>query len=217
MDPTREQWESIADVMQARKLLPWFDTAYQGFASGDPEADAWPIRMFAGRGMEFLACQSFAKNFGLYCERAGALHISAADPASAAASLSVLETIIRPLYSNPPAHGARVVAHILNSADLTAEWRAELLGAMQRVKRMRQLTVDALKAKGTPGDWSHITSQIGMFSYTGLSKEQCFKMVEEHHIYMLDTGRINVAGLNEASIPLLVDAVHAVVTGESKA
>ena len=202
--------------MQAKKLLPWFDTAYQGFASGDPEADAWPIRMFAARNMEFLACQSFAKNFGLYCERVGALHISAADPTSAAAALSVLETIVRPLYSNPPAHGARVVAHILGNAELTAEWKAELAGAMQRVKKMRQLTLDALKAKGTPGDWTHITNQIGMFSYTGLTKEQCTRMVEEFHVYMLDTGRINVAGLNEASIPILVDAIHAVVTGAAK-
>jgi len=209
------------------------------------------------QGMEMLVCQSFAKNFGLYCERIGALHVVAGDAASAAAVLSMVEVIVRPMYSNPPAHGARVVAHILDSADLAAvscrhtcgraplvhaclgsvarqccrpsyllafvsvssaqEWRGELLAAMKRVQRMRSLLRAALESRGTPGSWAHITDQIGMFSYTGLTKPQSTRMVEEFHVYMLDSGRINVAGLNEATVPILADAIHAVVTTTSGA
>jgi aspartate aminotransferase len=187
--------------------------AYQGFASGDPEEDAWAVRLFERRGMELLVCQSFAKNFGLYCERVGALHLCAADAASAAAALSLLEVIIRPMYSTPPAQGARIVAAILSDGALEAEWRAQLLEAMRRIQRMRALTLAALAQRGTPGDWSHITRQIGMFSYTGLTPAQSARMVDEFHIYMLASGRINVAGLNEAAIPIVADALFAVVTG----
>ena len=158
-------------------------------------------------------CQSFAKNFGMYCERVGCLHVLAADATSASAAGSQLEALIRPMYSNPPAHGARVVAHILNTPELNAEWRAELAAAMARVSRMRTLLRDALIERKTPGSWDHITSQIGMFSYTGLSPQQSERMVEEMHVYMLSSGRINVAGLNAASIPIAADAIHAVVTG----
>eukprot|EP00158_Paraphelidium_tribonemae_P000225 Partr_v1_DN20052_c0_g2_i1_m21361 putative Aspartate aminotransferase len=213
VDPTQEQWKAIADIMEQRSLLPWFDIAYQGFASGDPETDAWAVRYFASRGFEMLVCQSFAKNFGLYCERVGALHVLAADAGSATAAMTQLEALIRPMYSNPPAHGARVVAHILNTPELAAEWKAELGAAMARVSRMRTLLRDALVARGTPGNWDHIVKQIGMFSYTGLNPAQCERMVEECHVYMLASGRINVAGLNAASIPIAADAIHAVVTG----
>jgi aspartate/tyrosine/aromatic aminotransferase len=160
-----------------------------------------------------LVCQSFAKNFGLYCERVGALHMLAADAASVSAAASQLEAIIRPMYSTPPAHGARVVAAILRSPELAAEWRAELAAAMARVLRMRGLLRAALEARGTPGDWSHITTQIGMFSYTGLTPAQADRMVEEFHVYMTRSGRINVAGLSEATVPICADAIHAVVTG----
>lgn len=187
--------------------------ADQGFASGDPDTDAWAVRYFVSRGFEMLVCQSFAKNFGMYCERIGCLHVVASDPASASAAGSQLETLVRPMYSNPPAHGARVVATILDTPDLAAEWRSELGAAMKRVSRMRTLLRDAVVARGTPGSWEHITQQIGMFSYTGLSPAQSHRMVEEFHVYMLSTGRINVAGLNEATVPICADAIHAVVTG----
>jgi aspartate aminotransferase len=217
VDPTREQWAKIATVVQERGLLPWFDSAYQGFASGDPDADAWAVRHFESLGMEMLVSQSFAKNFGLYCERVGALHVIAKDPSAAAAVLSLIETIVRPLYSNPPAHGARVVSRILGSGGaegLGQEWRAELKAAMERIKRMRALLHAALVERKTPGDWSHVVKQIGMFSYTGLTEAQSRRMVEEKHVYMLDSGRINVAGLNEETVPLLADAIHAVVTSQ---
>ena len=214
IDPSHDEWNQIADIMEKRKLFPWFDIAYQGFATGDLDQDSWSLRMFVNRGFEMIVCQSFAKNMGLYCERVGALHVVSSDAASAAAVLSNIEVIVRPMYSNPPAHGGKVVAQVLSNADLNNEWRAELLNAMKRVARMRVLLVEALKAKGTPGDWSHITRQIGMFSYLGLTKAQSIRMVEEFHVYMLDTGRINVAGLNEATVPILADAIHAVVTTE---
>jgi aspartate/tyrosine/aromatic aminotransferase len=159
------------------------------------------------------------------------------DPKSAGAVMSVLENIVRPIYSNPPAHGARIVAHVLNSAELTAvsdafgffwvrawhswgarmrccmqEWKTELSQGMARVRRMRTLLRDALVARGTPGSWDHITQQIGMFSYTGLTEAQSRAMVDLHHVYMLQSGRINVAGLNEATVAIAADAIHAVIT-----
>ena len=213
VDPSAAQWAALAALCARKRLLPWFDVAYQGFASGDLDADAAPLRAFAAAGLELLACQSFAKNFGLYCERVGAVHVLAADAASAAAALSTLEAVVRPMYSNPPALGARVVAAVLGDAALDAEWRAQLAAAMARIQRMRALTAAAIAAKGTPGDWSHIVRQQGMFSYTGLDKAQATRMVEDFHIYMLDSGRINVAGLNEAAIPIFVDALDKVVRG----
>jgi aspartate aminotransferase len=120
VDPTREQWTALAALMQKRRLLPWFDIAYQGFASGDLDADAWAVRHFAAMGFEMLVSQSFAKNFGLYCERVGALHVVTGSKPAAAAVLSQLEAIARPMYSNPPAHGARVVARVLGDAELNA-------------------------------------------------------------------------------------------------
>ena len=216
VDPTRAQWESIADVCAERSLLPWFDVAYQGFASGDSDTDAWAVRYFVSRGFEALVCQSFAKNFGLYAERVGALHVVCAEESSAAAALSQLEAIARPMYSTPPAHGARIVAAVLGDAELAAEWRAQLAAAMARIVAMRAAVAAALAAKGTPGDWSHITRQIGMFSYTGLDRAQATRMVEDFHVYMLDSGRINVAGLNEATVPIFVDALDKVVRGLPK-
>jgi len=213
VDPTREQWGRIADVMAQRKLLPWFDVAYQGFSTGDPDADAWAVRDFVARGFEMVVAQSFAKNFGLYAERVGAIHVVAADAASAAAVLTHIESVIRPMYSNPPAHGARVVAAVLGDAALNALWRGELLSALQRVAAMRAALRAALAKRGTPGSWEHITAQTGMFSYTGLSREQSRRMVDDFHVYMLESGRINVAGLSAATVDVAADAIHAVVTG----
>jgi aspartate/tyrosine/aromatic aminotransferase len=118
VDPTTEQWQKIADVIETKKHVPWFDIAYQGFASGDPDVDAAAVRYFVKRNIDCLISQSFAKNIGMYGERIGALHIVAGDAASAAASLSLLEVIIRPMYSNPPSHGARVVAKVLSDPEL---------------------------------------------------------------------------------------------------
>ena len=169
--------------------------------------------MLVARGMEMVVCQSFAKNMGLYCERVGAVHVVAADPGSAAAAGSQLQVMVRTMYSNPPAHGARVAAALLNTPALEAAWRAELKAAMQRLQGVRVALRAAIEANGTPGDWSHITSQIGMFSFTGLTPPQVARLVSEFGVFMLSNGRICVAGLNTGNVGVLATAIDVVVHG----
>jgi len=211
VDPTLEQWEAILDVIQAKGHLPFFDTAYQGFATGDLDRDAAPARMAIARGMELFASQSYAKNLGLYAERIGALNIVCRDAATADAVKSQLKTIIRPMYSNPPLHGARLVSKILSDKSLYDEWLVELKEMSDRIKRMRHELYDAIKKNGTPGTWEHIINQIGMFSYTGLTKAQCEVMIKKHHVYMMTNGRISMAGLSSKNIPKMAAAIHDVV------
>jgi len=211
VDPTQEQWKEIAAVIKQRKHLTWFDSAYQGFASGDLERDAWALRYFTEQGFEMLACQSFAKNFGLYGERIGGLHVVTPSAASVAIVISQLNVIIRPLYSNPPKHGAQIVVRVLSDPELYAEWRSELSAMSNRIIQMRALLVQHLTKLGTPGDWSHITSQIGMFSFTGLTTKQCELLIKQHHIYLLTSGRISMAGINTKNVQYLAQCIDAVV------
>jgi len=211
VDPTRDQWKKIAEVIKAKNHFTFFDSAYQGFATGDLDGDAWAIRHFVSQGLEMLIAQSFAKNFGLYDCRIGALTVVAEDAAKAAAALSQLEIIIRATYSNPPSHGARIVNTILSDPELTAEWREELSGMSGRIIQMRRLLFDELKRLGTPGDWTHITSQIGMFSYTGLNKTQCQELLSKH-IYLLLNGRISMTGINTSNVKYLAQSIHEAVT-----
>ncbi|KAJ0091699.1 hypothetical protein Patl1_13266 [Pistacia atlantica] len=237
VDPTLEQWEQIRQLMRSKGLLPFFDSAYQGFASGSLDADAQPVRMFVADGGECLAAQSYAKNMGLYGERVGALSISdagitaskeviiniagsskevddfvckTADVASKVESQ--LKLVIRPMYSNPPIHGASIVATILKDSKMYDEWTVELKAMADRIISMRKQLFDALSARGTPGDWSHIIKQIGMFTFTGLNGEQVAFMTKEYHIYMTSDGRISMAGLSSKTVPHLADAIHAAVT-----
>jgi len=211
VDPTLEQWEAILDVIQAKGHLPFFDTAYQGFATGDLDRDAAAPRMAIARGIELFASQSYAKNLGLYGERVGALNIVSRDAATAEAVKSQLKVIIRPMYSNPPLHGAQIVAKILSDKALYNEWLVELREMSDRIKRMRQELYNAIKNNGTPGTWEHIINQIGMFSYTGLSKSQCEALIGKHHIYMMTNGRISMAGLSSKTIPKMANAIHDVI------
>lgn len=214
IDPTRDQWKKIAEVCKARNHLPFFDSAYQGFASGDLESDAWAIRYFVDQGFEMIAAQSFAKNFGLYNERVGTVSFVAKDAKTAAAVLSQAKIAVRANYSNPPSHGARVAAVILGTPELKAEWIQELKGMANRILDMRKALRGEVERLKTPGDWSHITSQIGMFSFTGLSKAQCAYVVEKWHIYLLSNGRISIAGLNTKNVKYMAAAIHdAVVNG----
>eukprot|EP00920_Eleutheroschizon_duboscqi_P006965 GHVT01016156.1.p1 GENE.GHVT01016156.1~~GHVT01016156.1.p1 ORF type:complete len:372 (-),score=69.98 GHVT01016156.1:1170-2285(-) len=169
VDPTASDWSSILEVMARRRLFPLFDSAYQGYASGDVTADVASIRMFAQAGLELIVVQSFAKNLGLYAERVGMLHVVTHDSSLVAAVLSLLKLVVRPMYSNPPQHGALIVAAILKSPALRAAWLTELKLVAQRILSVRGKLLAALKALDTPGDWTHITAQIGMFSYTGLT------------------------------------------------
>ena len=166
VDPTNEQWKQIAAVIRQKNHLPFFDSAYQGFATGDLERDAWALRYFVKEGFELLAAQSFAKNFGLYNERAGTINFVCSSAQQAKVVLSQVKMVIRPNYSNPPAHGSRIVAIVLSDPQLYAEWKEELKGMSGRINAMRKELRGALEKSKTPGDWSHITGQIGMFSFT---------------------------------------------------
>ncbi|KAH8402096.1 hypothetical protein KR009_009729, partial [Drosophila setifemur] len=213
IDPTREQWKELADLLERKKLFPLFDSAYQGFASGDPDHDAWAVRYFVDRGFELFTCQSFAKNFGLYCERAGNLTVVQQHGSTKAAVHSQLTLLIRGLYSNPPAYGARIVSKVLNTPELRSEWMDSIQSMSSRIREMRKALRDKLIALGTPGTWDHVVNQIGMFSYTGLNESQVRVLINEYHIYLLKTGRINMCGLNTGNIDYVAKAIHAAVTG----
>jgi aspartate aminotransferase len=212
VDPTVDQWEHIRQLIRSRGLLPFFDSAYQGFASGSLDADAQSTRMFVADGGELLVAQSFAKNMGLYGERVGALSIVCRTADIATKVVSQLKLVIRPMYSNPPIHGASIVATILKDGDMFHEWTLELKAMADRIISMRKQLYDALCAKGTPGDWTHIIKQIGMFTFTGLNPDQVAFMRKEYHIYMTSDGRISMAGLSSPKVPHLADAIHAAVT-----
>ncbi|KAG5048548.1 hypothetical protein JHK85_009651 [Glycine max] len=211
VDPTLEQWEQIRLLIRSKALLPFFDSAYQGFASGSLDADAQPVRLFVADGGELLVAQSYAKNLGLYGERVGALSIVCKSADVASRVESQLKLVIRPMYSSPPIHGASIVAAILKDRDLFNDWTIELKAMADRIINMRQELFDALRSRGTPGDWSHIIKQIGMFTFTGLNAEQVSFMTKEYHIYMTSDGRISMAGLSSKTVPLLADAIHAAV------
>lgn len=213
IDPTREQWKEIAKVVIERRLFPLFDCAYQGFASGDLDKDAWAVRYFAELGIEMLVCQSFAKNFGLYGERVGALHLISADAESKTAIHSQLSLLQRSEISNPPAYGARIASRILNNPDLFNEWQGDLTTMSSRIIKMRNALRGELVHLGTPGSWDHIVTQIGMFSFTGLSPAQVDRMVDEFHVYLTRNGRISMAGLNDNNFKYVAKAIDTVVRG----
>ncbi|KAH0555804.1 Aspartate aminotransferase, cytoplasmic, partial [Trichoglossum hirsutum] len=176
VDPTREQWKEIAEVVRARRHFPFFDCAYQGFASGDLNNDAWAVRYFISEGFELCVAQSFAKNFGLYGQRAGCFHFVAPPSADAQDTIkrisSQLAILQRSEISNPPAYGARIASAILNDKALFSEWEDNLRTMSGRIIDMRKTLRRKLEEMGTPGSWKHITEQIGMFSFTGLSEKQ---------------------------------------------
>jgi len=211
VDPTEAQWEEIVKVFEEKKLIPLMDSAYQGYASGSLDKDAFAIRLFVNRGIELFMCQSFAKNLGLYGERIGMLHVVTAADDRAKAVLSQLKMVIRPMYSSPPKHGAEIVMKILGSPARLEAWKKELSGMAERILEVRAMLRKGLEDKGTPGTWNHITDQIGMFSYTGLSVAQCERMTNMHHVYLLKSGRISLAGLNKANMQYMIDSLDETV------
>lgn len=215
VDPTKDQWREIASLIKKKSHFPFFDCAYQGFASGDLNNDAWAIRYFVEQGFELLVAQSYAKNFGLYGERAGCFHFvtspsdSGKDTATRVASqLAILQ---RSEISNPPAYGARIASTVLNDKALFAEWEENLREMSGRIIDMRKALKSKLDELGTPGTWNHITDQIGMFSFTGLSEKQVLKIREDAHVYMTKNGRISMAGLNTKNVDYFAKAVDKVV------
>ncbi|KAM1223961.1 hypothetical protein ACFX13_043589 [Malus domestica] len=208
IDPTPEQWEKIADVIQEKNHIPFFDVAYQGFASGSLDTDAASVRLFAARGLELLVAQSYSKNLGLYAERIGAINVVCASSDAATRVKSQLKRIARPMYSNPPIHGARIVANVVGDPALFNEWKAEMEMMAGRIKGVRQKLYDNLTATDKSGkDWSFILKQIGMFSFTGLNKSQTENMTNKWHVYMTKDGRISLAGLSLAKCEYLSDAI----------
>ena len=221
VDPTAEQWDKILDVFLQKKHYAFFDSAYQGFATGDLDRDAGSMRKFAEKRVPMLVCQSFAKNAGLYNERVGALHVVAADTKEAERVKSQLSVLQRSEISNPPAYGAHIVSMILTNPELFDSWKNDITTMSGRIIEMRDALFDLLndkfKTPPPPGrkDWGHIKEQIGMFSFTGLNPDQTKKLVEEHSVYLTGNGRISMAGLNTHNVETFAKAVDEVVRSTS--
>lgn len=227
LDPSKEQWVDILDALVKGDHIVLFDSAYQGFASGNLDNDAYAVRL----GLEKLAtvspvliCQSFAKNVGMYGERVGCFHLvlpqqdSSIDLASVKKAIaSQLAKITRSELSNPPAYGAKIVSTILNTPKLTQQWHKDMITMSSRITKMRHALRDQLVKLATPGTWDHIVEQCGMFSYTGLSSEMVRRLEEEHAVYMVSSGRASIAGLNDGNVTLVAEAIDEVVRHFSEA
>ena len=209
-DITPDQWDQVIAVLGARQLVPFLDMAYQGFGDGITE-DGAVVQQFLTAGLDFFVATSFSKSFSLYGERVGALSVVCASKDEAARVLSQLKISIRTNYSNPPTHGAQVVTSVLDTPALRTQWESELTGMRQRIKQMRQLLADKLVAAGVQQDFSFITRQRGMFSYSGLSQPQMARLRDEFGIYGVDSGRICVAALNNGNIDAVVSAIAQVI------
>jgi aromatic-amino-acid transaminase len=210
VDLSPADWKNVLEVVKAKGHVPFLDMAYQGFGDGIDE-DAAAVRLFAESGLTFFASSSFSKSFSLYGERVGALSIVSESKEESARVLSQVKRVIRTNYSNPPTHGASVVAAVLNSPELRAQWEAELAEMRLRIRGMRTQMVDLLAKKAPQRDFSFVGRQCGMFSYSGLSVEQVHRLRNEFGIYALDTGRICVAALNQSNIEVVTDAIVQVI------
>lgn len=207
IDPTKEQWAAIADVIEKKNHLAFFDVAYQGFASGSLVEDAYAPRYFESRGLEFIVAQSYSKNLGLYGERVGALNVVTKDSETAGKVLSQLKRLARAIWSNPPVHGARIVAEVVGNPELFKEWEGEMELMSGRIKNVRKVLREKLEKLNPDRDWSFITSQIGMFTYTGCTVPQVENMTKKWHVYMTKDGRISLAGLSIAKCEWLAEAI----------
>ncbi len=209
-DITPEQWDKVVEVVKAKGLVAFLDMAYQGFGHGIAE-DGAVIGKFVAAGLNFFVSTSFSKSFSLYGERVGALSVVCESKEEAARVLSQLKIVVRTNYSNPPTHGGTVVATVLNNPELRAQWEQELGEMRTRIKAMRQALVDGLKAAGVQRDMSFITKQIGMFSYSGLTKDQMVRLRNEFGVYGTDTGRMCVAALNSKNVAYVCESIAKVL------
>ena len=210
VDLTPADWQNVLNVVKDKQLIPFLDMAYQGFGDGIDE-DAAAVRLFAESGLSFFVSSSFSKSFSLYGERVGALSIITESKEESARVLSQVKRVIRTNYSNPPTHGASIVAAVLNSPELRAMWEAELAEMRLRIRGMRLQMVELLAKKAPAQDFSFVARQRGMFSYSGLTVEQVARLRTEFGIYALDTGRICVASLNQRNIDVVTDAIVQVI------
>ena len=210
VDLSIEQWTAVLDIVVARGLIPFLDIAYQGFGDGI-EADAAVVRKFTAVTSPIFVSNSFSKSFSLYGERIGALSVVTASADESARVLSQLKRTVRSNYSNPPTHGGQIVAAVLTTPELRALWEQELAGMRDRIRAMRQALVEKLREKAPQADFSFVVRQRGMFSYSGLTKEQVLRMREEFAVYAIDTGRICVAALNTHNIDKAAAAIACVL------
>lgn len=215
VDPTPEQWQTVLEIVKRKQLFCGFDSAYQGFASGDLKKDAYSLNLFQEHTDNIMLFQSFAKNFGLYGERTGLFSVVCSSQAEKDIVNSRIKQIARPIYSNPPIHGARIVDIILGDEKLTAMWHEDLRIMSRRMNDMRIGMKAALESLGNEHNWDHVTSQIGMFAFTGLNKDQINELREKYSIYMTMDGRISIAGLNTHNLDYVAGAFHAVTHGKS--
>ncbi|KAG5880654.1 hypothetical protein JTB14_022818 [Gonioctena quinquepunctata] len=208
VDPTKEQWLELSNVIKNKNLFVFFDMAYQGFATGSVDNDAFAVRHFVKEGHRIVLAQSFAKNMGLYGERAGVFSVIGDSKDEAARVMSQIKILIRPLYSNPPVNGARIVAEILNDVQLKSEWLKEVKGMADRIISVRTKLRENLKKEGSTRNWEHITNQIGMFCFTGMKPEQVEKLTKQHSVYLTKDGRISMAGVTSKNVDYLAHAIH---------
>jgi len=209
-DLSPEAWREIAAICDRRGIVPFIDIAYQGLAESLDD-DAYGVRLMAERLPEVVVATSCSKNFGLYRERVGALSVVAADAEHARGVASHMANVARGIYSMPPDHGAAIVARILGDPELDALWRAELAEMRERLSSLRRLLASELAARGAPVDFSFITNERGMFSFLGIDRERVVALRERFHIYMIESSRINVAGIRRANVGYVADAIAAVL------
>lgn len=210
VDPRPEQWKEMSALIKKRNLFPFFDMAYQGFASGNVDGDAFAVRQFLADGHNIILTQSYAKNMGLYGERIGAMTVTGKDKEEADRIMSQLKIIIRPMYSNPPIHGARIVSEILGDAALRAEWLKEVKGMADRIISVRSTLRSELERLGSSRPWNHITDQIGMFCFTGMKQDECERLSKEFSVYLTKDGRISMAGVTSKNVRYLAESIYAV-------
>lgn len=210
VDLSKEQWQQLVPVLKERNLIAFLDLAYQGYGDGIDE-DAYAIRLLGDAGLSFFVANSFSKSMSLYGERCGALSVACPDAAQAVNVLGQLKASIRRNYSNPPMHGGQIVARVLTDPELRPMWEAEVVAMRDRIQAMRKALHDVLVAKIPGRDFSYFLTQRGMFSYTGLSAEQCDRLKEEFGVYLVRSGRMCVAGLNTSNVEATASAMAAVL------
>ncbi|RCK59576.1 Aspartate aminotransferase, cytoplasmic [Candida viswanathii] len=210
-DYTRDQWVEIIDLVKKRNHLVLFDLAYQGFSSGDIDEDAWVVRYAYEQNMEFLVAESLSKNLGLYSERVGCTHVVVQDKEYVANAQSTLVRTFRQECSFAPAFGARIAASVVNDPASNKQWHDEVAAVTKRMKSLRQQVYEELKSLGTPGGWSNVVEQNGLFWYSGLTPEQNQRLIDQHHVYSTSVGRVNIAGLNDQNVGYFCKAIDEVV------
>lgn len=212
VDPRPEEWQKLSQVIKDKGLFPFFDMAYQGFATGNVDNDANAVRTFVKDGHQVILAQSFAKNMGLYGERVGALTFVCDNKDIAAKVMSQVKILVRVMYSNPPINGARIVTEILTDPELRKEWLSDVKLMADRIISMRTQLRSNIEKAGNKRSWQHITDQIGMFCFTGLKPEEVERLTKDYHIYLTKDGRISVAGISSGNVEYVADAIHKVTS-----